>query len=84
MHSDGLDKNPIVFRGHKDYVKSVDMSHDGQYILTCANDKLCKLWNIKKPSILQLELPANIVQNDAKSSYSIAILNAKEVSANFI
>ena len=48
-----------VFKGHTDYVRSVDFSYDGEYIASASDDTTVKIWN-KKGRYLEKNLTDNL------------------------
>lgn len=68
----------MVFCGHKEFMKTVDISHDGKYILSTSNDKTCKLWSLKKPNELLFDIPKQLT--DTKTTNSPQLTPSKDVN----
>ena len=65
LNASNLDKPGPVFSGHKESIRSIDISHDCKYLLSTSDDKTCKLWSLKNPNDILLDLQT-IKLNDSK------------------
>ncbi|CAF0884268.1 unnamed protein product [Brachionus calyciflorus] len=54
--SNNLEKVVQVYNGHNETIKSIDISHDGKLLLSSGDDKTCKLWSLKKPMDLLIDI----------------------------
>ena len=79
LYADNLDKNSIIFNGHKDYLRAIDISHDGKYLISAGNDKTCKLWHLRKPNDLLLDLPKNFTTSNIKNNATPQLTPSKDV-----
>ena len=43
-----LDENPTVFRGHRDWVRSLSFSPNGQFIASASDDDTVRLWSLSE------------------------------------
>lgn len=51
-----MEKTVQVFNGHNETIRSVDISHDGNLLLSASDDKSAKLWSLKKPMDLLIDI----------------------------
>lgn len=54
--SNDLEKRVQVFNGHSETIRSIDISHDGKLLLSASDDKSTKLWSLKKPMELLIDI----------------------------
>ena len=79
LNADNLEKNSIVFNGHKDYLRAIDISHDGKYLISASNDRTCKLWSLRKPNDLLLDLPKQLTNSSIKNPNLPNLTDSKAV-----
>ena len=80
LYADNIEKNSIIFNGHRDFIRAVDISHDGKYLISTGNDKTCKIWHLRKPNDLLLDLPKNFTSSNAKNITTPLLVPSKDVS----
>lgn len=68
LNSNDLNKKGTCLIGHKDLIRSIDMSHDGSLLLSCGNDRTCKLWSLRKPNELLYDIGSLNAFKSASSS----------------
>jgi len=64
LASNHLDKPGVVFNGHTEIIRSIDLSHNCKYLISASNDKTCKIWSLNKPNELLLDIKS-IKSNDS-------------------
>jgi WD40 repeat protein len=67
LASNHLDKQGVVFNGHTETIRSIDLSHNCKYLISASNDKTCKIWSLTKPNELLLDIQS-IKSNDSAVS----------------
>lgn len=50
------DKPSLSFNLHQDTIRSIDISHNGKFLLSASNDKTCKLWSLKQSGKLLIDI----------------------------
>jgi WD40 repeat protein len=74
LNSNQLDKLGVVFNGHLETIKSIDLSHDCTYLLSASSDKTCKLWSLKKPFDMLFDIQSLKIKNADVSLLSKFVL----------
>lgn len=56
LSSNNVEKPGQIFNGHNGTIRSVDISHDGKLLISASDDKTCKIWSLKKPLELLMDI----------------------------
>lgn len=62
VSASNLDKTVAAFSSHTDVIRSVDVSHDGRWLVSAGDDRTCKIWSLKGAHKLMLDVKSADMQ----------------------